>query len=137
MDSIIFSVDGMKGSMVTDGNITVFAGVAENRVFNIEHPVDRRVKLLTRAVNNRTRERNYFRKYCELLEGQISDEEFDREISEHEDEYVVSQDEATDIKDWETAILLAPQLKDTDYVDDVAALFSLSHQSYQKLLTAE
>lgn len=50
------------------------------------------IESLTRAVNNRTRERNYFRLYSEMLDGTISDEEFDRQIEDHEDLYVVTDE---------------------------------------------
>lgn len=135
MSRVTISINGdIKMGAVSDGNITIFAGVAKDSVFNIEQSVDRESELLIRAVNNRTRERNYFRKYCELLENQISDEDFDREISEHEDDYVVAQEGPADEKDWEIALRLAPRLKDTGYVDDIAALFSISQQPYQKLI---
>lgn len=47
-------------------------------------------KLLMRALNNRTRERNYANICLMLAEGQISEEEFEREISTNENRYVVS-----------------------------------------------
>lgn len=138
MSRVTISINGVvKIGAVSDGNITMFAGIAKDSVCSIEQSIDRESELLIRAVNNRTRERNYFRKYCELLENQISDEDFDREISEHEDDYVVAQEGPADEKDWEIALRLAPRLKDTDYVDDIAALFSISQQPYQKLLSAK
>ena len=38
-----------------------------------KHAID----MLVQAFNNRTRQRNYFRLYCDLLDGQLSDEDFD------------------------------------------------------------
>ena len=135
MSRVTISINGaVTIGAVSDGNVTMFAGVAKSSVFSIEESVDRESELLIRAVNNRTRERNYFRKYCELLENQISDEDFDKEISEHEDDYVVPQEEYTDKEDWLIALRLAPMLKDTDYVDDIATLFSISQQPDQKLI---
>jgi hypothetical protein len=136
MDRVTISINGaITIGAVSDGNVTMFAGVAKNSVFNIEQSVDRESELLIRAVNNRTRERNYFRKYCELLENQITDEDFDKEISENEDDYVVPQEEPADKEDWLIALRLAPRLKDTDYVDDIATLFSISQQPIPKLIS--
>lgn len=138
MGRVTISINGaIKIGTLSDGNTTIFAGVAPSSVFSIEQSVDRENELLIRAVNNRTRERNYFRKYCELLENQISDEDFDKEISEHEDDYVVAQEGPADEKDWEIALRLAPRLKDADYMDDIAALFSISQQSCQKLISVK
>ena len=54
-----------------------FAGVADFESFNNTYDYIRKsLEFMFEAVNNRTRERNYFKKYAELLMGEISDEEF-------------------------------------------------------------
>ena len=83
-------------------------------------------------MNNRTRERNYFRKYVELLEGEINEEDFDREIEENEDEYVVSTNEEASIDDIKIALGLQPYLKDVNDVEDMADIFSFSDKSIRK-----
>ena len=130
-------IDGESFKMVTmsDGVHTAFVGVADNKAVNIVTSMDRMSQLLIRAVNNRTRERNYFRLYNQLLDKEITDEEFDKEIDEHEDDYVVSNNEEADINDIEVAISLCPYLKDVKDVDDMADLFSFSGNSIRKSLT--
>ena len=88
-------------------------------------------------MNNRTRERNYFRKYTELLEGDITEEEFDREIEEHEDDYVVSNNKDADAEDIKIAMFLAQYLKDVDYADDMSDIFSFSNESVRKSIAKE
>lgn len=83
-----------------------------------------REKLLVEAVNNRTRERNYYRLYSQLLENQISDDDFDREIDEHPDEYVVSTDKCPTESEFYQAMLLSEHLKGTDTIGDIESLFS-------------
>lgn len=122
---------------VNDGVRTVFAGVADNNVIDMVFSLDRMSQLLIRAVNNRTRERNYFRKYTELLEGDITEEEFDREIEEHEDDYVVSNNEDADAEDIKIAMFLAQYLKDVDYADDMSDIFSFSNESVRKSIAKE
>lgn len=122
---------------VNDGVRTVFAGVADNKVIDVVFSLDRMSQLLIRAVNNRTRERNYFRKYTELLEGDITEEEFDREIEEHEDDYVVSNNEDADAEDIKIAMFLAQFLKDVDYADDMSDIFSFSNESVRKSIAKE
>lgn len=132
-------IDNANIKMVTvnDGVRTVFAGVADNKVIDVVFSLDRMSQLLIRAVNNRTRERNYFRKYTELLEGDITEEEFDREIEEHEDDYVVSNNEDADAEDIKIAMFLAQYLKDVDYADDMSDIFSFSNESVRKSIAKE
>jgi hypothetical protein len=42
------------------------------------------LKLLLKAVNNRTIERDYFKLYCEMLDSSITEEEFDKLIELNE-----------------------------------------------------
>lgn len=132
-------IDNANITMVTvnDGVRTVFAGVADNKVIDMVFSLDRMSQLLIRAVNNRTRERNYFRKYTELLEGDITEEEFDREIEEHEDDYVVSNNKDADAEDIKIAMFLAQYLKDVDYADDMSDIFSFSNESVRKSIAKE
>lgn len=129
-------IDSENVKMVTmsDGVHTAFVGVADNKVANIVTSMDRMSQLLVRAVNNRTRERNYFKLYNRLLDKEITDEEFDKEIDENEDDYVVANDKEADMNDIEVALSLCPYLKDVKDVDDMADLFSFSSNSIRKSL---
>lgn len=119
---------------VSNGVQTAFVGVAENKALNMVTSIDRMSQLLIRAVNNRTRERNYFRLYNQLLEKEITEEEFNKEIDEKEDEYVVSNNEEADKNDIEIALALCSYLKDVKDVDDMADLFSFNDASIRKSL---
>ena len=115
-----------------DSETLAIAGLIEKpRFFNIDS-TERLKKILTRAVNNRTRERNYFKLYCEMLDGNISEEDFDKEIDEHEDKYIVSQNENATIEDIELALDVCPQLMDVKDPNDMAELFSFSEKSMLK-----
>ena len=119
---------------VDAGSQTAFMGFADKESINIITTIDRMSQLLIRAVNNRTRERNYFRLCNQLLEKEISDEEFDKEIEEHEDEYVVTNNEEASLEDIRTAVYLSKSLKDVNDVDDMADLFSFSSKSIRESL---
>lgn len=122
--------------MVSDGNMTAFSGVARNDFLTVPVSLinDRVKNLLIRAVNNRTRERNYFKLYSQLLDNSISDEEFEKAIEKNEDDFVVSQDCEADLNDMKLALSLASEIKDVTDVDDIAALFSFSYSSITKKL---
>lgn len=119
-----------------DEENTAVMGVIRNDAFKTPF-IDSRVELLIKAVNNRTRERNYYKKYIELLDEEITSEEFDKEIEENEDLYVISQnDDASREEIWQ-AIELSPRLMDVNDVDDMANLFSFSEICIQKSITAK
>lgn len=126
---------GLRMMMASDGETTAFSGVAKNSFLTLqESPVDKVKDFLVRAVNNRTRERNFFKLYNKLLEKRITDEEFDKTIEDQEDDFVVSQDQNADLNDLRLALFLASDIKDVEDADDVAALFSFSHESLKKCL---
>ena len=130
----IIDSDSVKLFAVKSGNVTAFTGVADNKAVSIITSMDRMSQLLLRAVNNRTRERNYFRLYSQLLDKEISDDEFDKEIEENEDDYVVSNNKEADIHDIELALSLSQYIKDVKDVDDMADLFSFNNNSIRKSL---
>ncbi len=119
---------------VSNERVTTFAGVVRNEVFFVDGINGNIKELLVTAVNNRTRERNYFKKYVELLEGTISDDEFDKAIEDNEDDYVISEDKEPTLEDVQCVLEMAPELKDVDSVEDLASLFSFKPNSVQKCL---
>ena len=126
---------GLRMMMASDGEVTAFSGVATNSFLTFqESHIDKVKDFLVRAVNNRTRERNFFKLYNELLERRITDDEVDKTIEDHEDDFVVSQDQNADLNDLRLALFLAADIKDVEDADDVAALFSFSHESLRKCL---
>ena len=83
--------DGITATAIVGQDITVFAGAATTSAFTrtLIGQDNRLEDLYVRAINNRTRERNYFKLYSSLLRGDISDDDFDEEIDKNEDDYVV------------------------------------------------
>ena len=140
MDSITISTvisEGLKITAVTDGNVTAFAGVANNNVLNIEQSMDRERELLLRAVNNRTRERNFFRLYADLLENVITEEEYNRQLEEHEDDFVQPLPVDASTSDIETAVRLSEHIKDIKSMDDFQSLFSFNDVSIHRAITSQ
>ena len=140
MDKMSYSTTVLKkgnGVVISVSNerVTTFAGVVRNEVFFVDGLISNMTDLLITAVNNRTRERNYFKKYVEMLEGTISDEEFDKAIEDHEDEYVISEDKEPTMEEILCALEVASSLKDVNSVEDLASLFSFKPYSMQKCLT--
>lgn len=122
---------------VSDGEHTDFIGISDEKAFNyivrIEDPVQ---KMLIKAVNNRTRERNYFRLYSEMLEENITEDEFEKELSENSDDYVLPVRENTNPTDVEVATLLSDHIKGIDTMDDFQSLFSINDKSIKNALPA-
>ncbi len=143
MESINLNMPNLNGKqwhiVVQERNeLTHFEGVGptasvQRIVTQIVH-VDRLSELLIRAVNNRTRERNYFKKLVELFQDEISEEEFDKEIEENENEYVITTDEIPTHEDLVLACEIARRIKDVNDYDDLSALFSFNQESMIKEL---
>ena len=91
-----------------------------------------REKMLVDAVNNRTRERNYYQLYSRLLENEISEEEFDREINEHPDDYVISTDKVPSEVEFNEALALADHIKGVETSGDIETLFSFRGDEFNE-----
>lgn len=126
--------DGSSVIAIQDNNKdrVTFAGVANKARFFSISTADRLKELMTRAINNRTRERNYFKLYCDMLGGNITEDEFDREIEQNEDKYIIKQDCNASIEDIEVALEVSPSIMDVKSPDDMAEIFSFSEKSMQK-----
>lgn len=82
------------------------------------------IDLLIRAVNNRTRERNYYKLYSELLEGELSEEEFENELEMNSDKYVITPDIRPSMIEFQEAVLLAREIMDVESTGGLETLFS-------------
>ena len=121
----------------SENGVTSFSGVSrDNSIIKIltgEQYQDI-VQLLLRAVNNRTIERNYFKLYSELLEGTITDDEFEKEIEENEDNYVISNDVTPLKQDVAYALKLSKKILDVKTTEDISSLFSFNSLKLDKLI---
>lgn len=121
-----------------DGKV-FFMGVADPESFELTYgSIMKALDLLSDAVNNRTRERNYFKKYVELLMGDITEDEFAREIESNEQLYVAQPYREVSISDLRLALDLVENggLMDVDSIDDMVDLFSFKYQSVKKVINA-
>ncbi len=136
----VFSTDKMRLAVLSNDTETGVAGLIKNDILPdvVDRLMGTRENLLIDAVNNRTRERNYYRLYSQLLENQISDDDFDREIDERPDEYVVPINKCPTESEFYQAIQLSDLIKDADTMGDIESLFSFKEETvstYCKRLT--
>ena len=118
-------------------SITIFAGVSKNNSFidrftgkSFQKPYE----LLIKAINNRTVERDYFRLYSELASGIISEEDFNKELDENEDNYVIQNDIIPTMEELKIAIMLVQEIKDVNTSEDLSSLFSFNSIEIDRLL---
>lgn len=122
---------------ITNQHDTYFAGHTTKGVLSswIMGDIPQRiVDLMVKAINNRTRERNFNRLSEQLASGEITEEEFDRAIDENEDEYVIKCDIKPSEMDMKVAAYLAPQLMGVEDTDDLAVLFSFDEMVIRQFL---
>lgn len=115
-----------------EGESIYIAGRMDKNMLFKDHIKEK--ELLIRAINNRTRERNYFRLYCQLLEKEIPEDYFNEEIDKHEDDYVTSSDQEATKEDLQFALDVSPEIKDVEDASDMIDLFSFSDSSIQKYI---
>ena len=92
--------------------------------------------MLVRAINNRTRERNYANICLQLAEGQITEEEFENEIMNNENKYVISFADKTSPEEIQIAAQLAAGVLDIETEEDFRELFSISSASFTNFTKA-
>ena len=130
---ILNSQGDMLGGPVGVITAAITLSIHQQFVINIE---DKLLDIMAVAVNNRTRERNYFKLYSELLEQRITDEEFDRLIDENPDEFVQERYRDYGLLELEIARRASERIMDVEDVSDMASLFSISDESIQKCIAA-
>lgn len=107
-----------------DSFMKLITGETENKV----------IDLLFTAVNNRTIERNFFKKYCDLLDGTISENEFEGFMQNEEKEYIVDESITPDLETMELALCLIKKIKNVDTVNDLSSLFSFNPDALDNLI---
>lgn len=117
-----------------ESGFTASINVHIKQQLSIFHIDDKVLDIMTIAVNNRTRERNYFKLYCQLLQNEISEDDFDRIIEENPDEF--APEDYHDFGPFELAIArkASEKIKDVSDLSDMATLFSISFGSIRKCL---
>lgn len=139
--AIMISANLRDGNFVAvsndSNNNVVFAGVSEgnaviNRMIGLDY--EEVVELMTKAVNNRTRQRNYFRLYSQMCDGEITEEEFYNTIETNEDDYVVEESEIPTKERLMHALKLIKGLKDVKSSEDISTLFSFDSAETDKKL---
>lgn len=126
--------DGYVLNVVQNERITAFAGAVDNAILKkVIRALDgSREQMLVDAVNNRTRERNYYELYSRLLDNELSDDEFDREIDENPDEYVIPTNKIPTEEEFHEAIALADYIKGIETSSDIASLFSFKGKEFNE-----
>lgn len=112
------------GSYKGDSFTTILNSIIPENVLN----------LLVRAINNRTVERNYFRLYSQFLEGNLSEEAFDKEIELHEEDYVITTEKKPQIEDVRAILRIADKIKDLNSSSDLSLLFSFDPDETDRVL---
>ena len=89
---------------------------------------------LIQAINNRTRERNYFRLYSDLLEESITEEEFNAELQNNGDEYIIKLHHKPSREELLIALNAAKDIMEVSSIEDLRTVFSFAPDELNKLL---
>lgn len=90
-------------------------------------------EMLIKAINNRTIERDYFKLYCDMLDGTIPEDDFDNIIANNENDYIVEETGIPSIGQLDLALQLSKHIKSVNSVNDLSSLFSFNPESLNSL----
>ena len=137
--TVVFTHFNSSDAIVKGVNIngqTAFCGVSQNdAIFDrlMGQKSEKIYRMLIQAVNNRTVERDYFKLYCDLLEGIITDEEYDEKIENNPEKYVLSSDVIPTKEELCLALDLVKEIHGVENSEDLASLFSYNSIGVDKL----
>lgn len=116
---------------------TEFSGKVKNDIlmelFSSQVPVSI-LNLAITAINNRTRERNFARLTGQLSMGIISEEEFDKEIKDNAEKYVVKCNIKPSPIEISNALKLSKEIIDVDDTNDFSVLYSFDESQINSVL---
>lgn len=116
---------------------TEFSGKVKNDIlmelFSSQVPVSI-LNLAITAINNRTRERNFARLIGQLSMGIISEEEFDKEIKDNAEKYVVKCNIKPSPIEISNALKLSKEIIDVDDTNDFSVLYSFDESQINSVL---
>lgn len=139
VDTCIIIMNGTKLITQKDpiSDKLLFAGVSEGNSF-IDQITGKSFEmiynLLIKAINNRTVERDYFRLYSEHMSGILSEDEFEKELDDHEDNYVIQNNITPSKPELLLALSLVKDIKDVETSEDLSSLFSFNSIDIEKML---
>lgn len=122
----------ISGNLVVHSSISLSEGNQFLNLITGEH-FNNALEMLITAVNNRTRERNFFKLYCDLLDQSLTEEEFNEIIDKDEDNYIVSENENPDPGRVSLALKLSKRIKDVNSINDFSSLFSFNPHKIEQL----
>lgn len=96
--------------------------------------VNRFRNLAIRAINNRTRERNFSRLSEMLASGDITEQVYEESLEKDADKYIITCDIKPTEQDIKMASSLATELMDVEDTDDIAVLFSFEESEIRKFI---
>ena len=134
---VTYSTENILVETVESNNMYYFFGVSSEKSFikNLTgETFNRYIDLLFTAINNRTKELNYSRLYCDLLEGLITEEDFEQEIDSNENRYVMIGDDIPSDEDLNLLLNASSRLNDIINSEDLATLFSFNSEYVDKKL---
>ena len=139
--TVISWVDGDNGTtfevLTNTKNGTMFTGITSNESFkevlhgNLPKEI---MDMFINAINNRTRERNFIRLNAQLEAGDITEEEFDNELDEHEDRYLITKKIHPTLEQLYLSVKASENILDINDMEDFSELFSFEEKSVQKYL---
>lgn len=102
--------------------------------FNKKYYTQSDYEMLVTAFNNRTRQLNYFKLYTKYIHGNITFDEFHKELEENENKYVVPSGSEKTSDEVMFATLMSQDLMDVDSTEELMSVFEIDDKSMIKFM---
>lgn len=90
--------------------------------------------LYQEAILNLIKKSKFLQLYIQLAEGQIDEDEYEKELKENPDRYFINIKEVNSEIDWKALILILRNLPSDLSVDEVSEIFGIKSQSFLESL---
>lgn len=92
--------------------------------------------LYKEAITNLLKKSKFLQLYVQLIENQISEEEYEEELNSHSDEYFINLKDVNSDLDYTALLLVLQNLPKSLSVDEVSEIFGLNTDSLINQLNA-
>ena len=93
--------------------------------------------LYQEAINNLLKKSKFLQLYIQLIENQISEEEYEDELNSHPDDYFINLKDLNSNLDYAALLLVLQNLPKQLSVDEVSEIFGIKTQAIMNQLNAK
>lgn len=112
---------------IKTGEPITFSYIADD-TFKIINHNDIKVNLLIKAIGNLLKKNEFLQLYIQMIDGQISEEEYEVELQENSDKYFISMEPIANEEQFEVLIKIVRDFPKQLSLDECSEIFGISNE---------